>query len=95
MDTLALIIILAAAFGISLWVSRPFNQPEKASQTAKTRRPEVNASLEGEHQRLLDALQELDFDHTQAKLNEEDYAAQRLVLLQSGADVLRRMDEGQ
>jgi hypothetical protein len=92
MDTLALLIILAAAFGISLWVSRPFNQPQTVPGKAQTRRPLAYEALEGEHQRLLDALQELDFDYAQGKLNEEDYAAQRLGLLQAGAAVLKQMD---
>ena len=54
----------------------------------------VNDSLEGEHQRLLDALQELDFDHAQGKLTEEDYSTQRVGLLQAGAAVLRQMEAG-
>jgi len=95
METIALLITLAAAFGISLWVSRPFNEakPAQAHAQAEKRQPVRNVSLEGEHQRLLDALQELDFDHAQGKLNEEDYAGQRVSLLQAGAVVLRRMDE--
>jgi rubrerythrin len=40
----------------------------------------------------LNALQELDFDYNLRKVPEEEYAAQRAVLLHRGADVLRRLD---
>jgi len=94
MDTVALLIILAVAFGVSMWISMPFNQPKAAVIKLGITPRAVDGALEGEHQRLLDALQELDFDHAAGKLNEEDYAAQRLGLLQAGAAVLRQLDEG-
>ena len=93
MELFSFIIILAAAFIISLWVSRPFNHSQVEAGKKDKNNLFIAAALEGEHQRLLDALQELDFDHAQGKLIEEDYAAQRLGLLQAGAAVLKQMDE--
>jgi hypothetical protein len=94
MNLIAYLIILAAAFVVSLWVSRPFNHPQSAAETAAKRvKSENMTTLEGEHQRLLDALQELDFDHTQGKLDEAGYAEQRSGLLQAGAAVLKQMDD--
>ena len=43
--------------------------------------------------RIINALQELDFDHNLDKIPAEDYPAQRAALLQKGADVLRQLDE--
>lgn len=52
---------------------------------------EVSA-LMAERDRLINALQELDFDYALGKIPEEDYPAQRAVLLQQGAEVLRELD---
>jgi hypothetical protein len=94
MNLIAYLLILAAAFVVSLWVSRPFNQPQPASvKPGKQAYIDDVEALESEHQRLLDALQELDFDHAQGKLDEVDYAEQRSGLLQSGAGVLKQIDD--
>ena len=50
------------------------------------------SALLAERERILTALQELDFDYTVGKIPEEDYPAQRAFLLQQGADVLRQLD---
>jgi hypothetical protein len=63
--------------------------------------PAVTASLPEEHQRstllaerdrLLTALQELEFDHNLGKVPEEDYPEQRAALVKSTAEVLRQLD---
>ena len=90
MDLISMLIILGAAFGISLWVSRPLNNPHPELENTP---PALEDPLQGEYQRLLGALQELDFDHAQDKLAEADYAAQRAGLLQSAAELLKQMEE--
>ena len=50
------------------------------------------SALLAERDRLLNALQELDFDYTLGKIPGEDYPAQRAVLLQRYADALRKLD---
>jgi rubrerythrin len=50
------------------------------------------SSLFAERDRVVNALQELDFDYKLGKIPEEDYPAQRAALLQKGADILRKID---
>ena len=45
-----------------------------------------------ERDRVINALQELDFDFTLKKIPAEDYPVQRAELLQKGADILKRLD---
>jgi rubrerythrin len=67
--------------------------------TGRTRRSAVGreehevSSLMAERDRMINALQELDFDFKLGKVPEEDYPAQRAELLQKGADILRKLDE--
>lgn len=51
------------------------------------------STLMAERERVVNSLQELEFDYSLGKVPEEDYPAQRANLLQKGADVLRRLDE--
>ena len=51
------------------------------------------STLMAERDRVINSLQELDFDFNLGKIPSEDYPAQRTALLQKGADVLRRLDE--
>ena len=48
--------------------------------------------LLAERDRILIALQELDFDNSLGKIPAEEYPAQRVVLLRRGAEVLRQLD---
>ena len=50
------------------------------------------SSLLAERDRVVNALQELDFDFKLGKIPEEDYPLQRAALLQKGADILRKID---
>jgi rubrerythrin len=50
------------------------------------------SALMAERDRVINALQELDFDFNLGKIPEEDYPAQRASLLQKGADILRSID---
>jgi NADH pyrophosphatase NudC (nudix superfamily) len=45
-----------------------------------------------ERDRVINSLQELDFDFKLGKIPEEDYPTQRTSLLQKGADLLRKID---
>jgi hypothetical protein len=45
-----------------------------------------------ERDRVINSLQELDFDFKLGKVPDEDYPAQRAGLLQRGADILRQID---
>jgi NADH pyrophosphatase NudC (nudix superfamily) len=50
------------------------------------------SSLMAERDRVINALQELDFDYNLNKIPAEDYPAQRAALLQKGSDILQKLD---
>jgi hypothetical protein len=98
MDVGSIFLILALVFVVGLFVSRPFFAAKDAaaersvlSDSAEHRR----SSLLAERDRLLTAIQELDFDHRLGKIPAEDYPATRAGLMQNAALVLRRLDEFQ
>jgi hypothetical protein len=90
MDIGSLFLILAIFILVGLFVARPFFENKSISVTEKEH--EIS-SLLAERDRILGALQELDFDHQMGKIPEEDYPVERNVLLQKGANALRRLDE--
>ena len=51
------------------------------------------STLLAERDRVINALQELDFDFKLGKIPGEDYPLQRAGLLQKGADILRKLDD--
>jgi NADH pyrophosphatase NudC (nudix superfamily) len=51
------------------------------------------STLMAERDRVLNSLQELDFDFKLGKIPSEDYPVQRANLLQKGADILKKLDE--
>ena len=53
---------------------------------------EVSALL-AERDRVINSLQELDFDNNLGKIPADEYAPQRALLLQKGSEVLRKLDE--
>jgi hypothetical protein len=98
MDVGSIFLILALVFVVGLFVSRPFFAagPKAADPTALSDSDEHRrSSLLAERDRLLTAIQELDFDHRLGKIPAEDYPATRAGLLQNAALVLRRLDEFQ
>jgi hypothetical protein len=89
MDAGSILLILSVTLLVGFVVVRPFldgtSEPEPAPDQERS-------SLLAEREQVLDALQELDFDHTLGKITEEDYPVQRAALLRKGADVLERLD---
>ena len=89
MDLAAILFLIALLLAVSLYLVSPL-------LSNRTRRaPEDTAdvsSLLAERERLLNALQELDFDHQLGKIPEEDYPEQRADLLRRGANVLQELD---
>lgn len=93
MDLGSLFLLLALLVLVSLFISRPFFEKRLAgSEEALSREDHDRSALMAERDRLLNALQELDFDYALGKIPEEDYPAQRTSLLTRGADVLRSLD---
>lgn len=90
MDIGSVFLILALLLLVGLFVSRPLFERKAV---AVSRDEHEHSYLMAERDRILNALHELDFDHTLGKIPESDYPAQRAALLQRGADILRQMDE--
>lgn len=89
------IFLVAALLGlVVLFIGRPFLERKRSSISAHSSEEDHEISyLLAERDRLLDALEELDFDYSLGKIPEDDYPPQRTFLLQRGAEVLRRLDE--
>jgi hypothetical protein len=96
MDFGSILLILSLAVIVGLYVSQPFltRRPAATQQIQRQARAEDHqrSALLAERDRLLSALQDLDFDNALGKIPAEDYPDQRAVLLQSGADVLRQLE---
>ena len=93
MDLGSIFLILALFILVGLYLARPFL--EKRSVSVSSVADHDVSSLLAERDRVIGALQELDFDYALQKIPEEDYPVQRGMLLQRGADVLRQLDEYQ
>jgi hypothetical protein len=89
MEPAAIFLLLILLAIIVFFVTRPFFKRQQA-------RPDEGntglSSLLAERERLLTALQELDFDQTLGKIPAEDYPSQRAALVKKGAEVLRQLD---
>ena len=89
MEPLAILLLLLVLAFIVLFVTRPFFKRQRARATESSHE---YSSLLAERERLLTAIQELDFDQALGKIPAEDYPAQRSALLQKGVEVLRQLD---
>lgn len=89
MDIGAIFLSLAVLVLVGMFVSAPFlqRQGEPVAESQDV------SSLLAEHERILNALQELDFDNTLGKIPAGDYPAMRKTLLQQGVEILHRLDE--
>jgi rubrerythrin len=94
MDIGSIFLILALLILVIVYVSRPlFDRNRQISAVGEEEH--ALSHLMAERDRVLNALQELDFDHALGKIPDEDYPSQRAFLLQRGAQVLRSLDEMQ
>jgi len=89
MDLGAVFLLLAVLLLVIFYVAQPLFQ----RATRLTEGERRLSALLAEKDRLLNALQELDFDASLGKVSAEDYPAQRGALLQAGAQVLRQIDQ--
>ena len=90
MELGSIFLVLAVIVIVGVYLYAPFTT--RARRTRKTETNEVSA-LKAERDRVINSLQELDFDHNLGKIPAEDYPDQRALLLQKGADILRKLDE--
>jgi rubrerythrin len=90
MELGSVFLVLAVLIIVGIYLYAPFT--ERAAQTDINESHEISA-LKAERDRVINALQELDFDFKLGKIPAEDYPEQRQSLLQKGANVLRQLDE--
>lgn len=91
MDIGAIFLLLAVCVLVGLFVARPFWERRRIVSPGAGDQ-ELSTSL-AERDRLIGALQELDFDFTLGKIPAHDYPVMRADLLRHASDVLRRIDE--
>jgi hypothetical protein len=89
MEIAAVFLLLIVLILIVLFVSLPLIDRQRI-RTVKNN--QGLSSLLAERERLLSALQELEFDQSLGKIPAEDYPVQRAELLHKGAEVLRELD---
>lgn len=89
MDIGSIFILLAILLLVAIFLIQPFFDQDHASI-----RPESEYSqLLAERERLLDRIQELDFDFELNKVADHDYQRARKSLIEEAAAVMRRIDE--
>ena len=89
MDLAAILFLIALLLAVSLYLVTPLmsNGTRRVAEE-----PQEVSSLLAERERMLSALQELDFDFQLGKIPEEDYPAQRADLLRKGTEILKKLD---
>jgi NADH pyrophosphatase NudC (nudix superfamily) len=89
MEIAAILLTAGITILVALYLSTPLLEQQGRRVTAEEH--ELSA-LFAERDRVVNALQELDFDFRLGKIPEEDYPVQRTALLQKGAEILRKID---
>ncbi len=90
MEISSILLILAVFVMVGAYLYLPFMARTRRARAGETH--EVSA-LKAERDRVINSLQELDFDFNLGKIPEGEYPDQRAALLQKGADILRQLDE--
>lgn len=90
MDLSAIFFLLAVLILVGMFLYAPFTA---RNRRVMTQDEHDSSTLLAERDRVINALQELDFDQKLGKIPDEDYPSQRAELLQKGADILRKLDE--
>lgn len=90
MELGSLFLVLTVLVIVGVYLYAPFTSRGRRARVSETH--EVSA-LKAERDRVINSLQELDFDVKLGKIPAEDYPEQRANLLQKGADILRKLDE--
>ncbi len=90
MEIGSIFLVLTVVVLIGLYIYAPFTTRARRARAVETHEVSV---LQAERDRIINSLQELDFDFNLGKIPAGEYPEQRAALLQKGADVLRRLDE--
>jgi hypothetical protein len=90
MEPGSIFLVLAVIVLIGIYLYAPFTTRARRARVSETL--EVS-TLKAERDRVINSLQELDFDFNLGKIPAGEYPDQRAFLLQKGADILRKLDE--
>ena len=94
MSISGIFLLLAFLGGCALFVAWPFLFGTNRVNTP-TPDSSVITQLQVEHETILTAIRDLDFDYQTGKFSQEDYRAQRESLVQRGVQLLKRIDAEQ
>lgn len=89
MDLGSILLLFGILLLVILYIVRPFLLHRA---TLVTKEEHTLSFLLAEKERLLDAIQELDFDHTLGKIPEADYPLQRAALVAEAAAVVQQLE---
>jgi hypothetical protein len=89
MELSAIFFVLAVFILVGMYLYAPFMARNRRAPSVEEHEL---SSLMAERDRVINALQELDFDQKLGKIPAEDYPVQRAELLGKGAGILRRLD---
>src|SRR5512134_3005538 len=89
MELAAIFFSFAVLVLVGIYLYAPFM--ERRARRVTEEEHELSA-LMAERDRVINSLQELDFDFKLGKIPEEDYPTQRAGLLQRGAEILKKID---
>lgn len=89
MDIGSIFLFLGLFILVVIFISKPFFE---RSASAMTQEEHEYSALLAERDRLLTAIEELDFDYALGKIPEDEYPAQRASLVRRGAETLRQLD---
>jgi rubrerythrin len=82
-------LLLAVLLFVIFFVTRPFLRRERMKRVDD----QELSGLLAERDRILGAIQELDFDHSLGKIPEDEFPARREALVRCGAEILKQLDE--
>lgn len=91
MEIGSVFLILAVLIITGMYLYAPFTS--RARTIYNNNEEHELSALKAERDRVINSLQELDFDFKLGKVPAEDYPEQRQTLLQKGAEILRQLDE--
>ena len=86
---LGFIFLAVALIGLVIFVvAQPFFERVRVASRDNAAAEQLGAQRDS----ILTAVRDLDFDHVTGKIADEDYTAQRALLMARGADVLKQLD---
>ena len=90
MELGSIFLVLAVIVVVFAYLYAPFTSRARRLRNGETHQ---TSTLKAERDRVINSLQELDFDFKLGKIPAGEYPEQRTLLMQKGADILRKLDE--